>query len=692
MAINVRKKVLLRQQLLFGVSGLAIGFAATINSPAFAQEDTFDKIVVTSQKREQSIEDVPVSVAVLDKEFIDQSDIRNLTDYLELVPGLTAETGGNSGAAINVRVRGIGALGGNTNTFGLYVDEFDVTGASTSLAGTRLVDAERLEVLRGPQGTTFGRNVVAGAISITSQTPSTEGVSGRAALDFGSDGIFGVQGRLNLPIADSTAVLLSGFYEETDGYINNVTPTGTPEDSREDFGFRASLQSDPTDRLSIKASASFERLTQDLRRQVTDGSSNPQVQNFISIIGLGLNPFIPASAATPPLDEFFPDQASLHEPNSRENSQFESVIGTLRVSYDFGPGSLIWVSGIASSERESVFDNDASALDNLATQADLDTQFASTELRYQSNGDERLDYVVGVFASQGEEDSYGLTLAGETLRTSSFIPAMFLGPLMSTFPDGLFAVDVPPGETVLEARSHSETAGYAIFADIDFEVTDRWNVLVGGRYNYDEESQEVSDVVELSPDPTFPVPNFLFQPVEFSDASGEVDFDQVTWRISTVYDLTNAINVYGTISTGYRPGGLQLSNVTVSSNEQLEFFPEEIINYEAGFKSSFFDRRLLLNGSVFFSEWTDIQLAFTDPINGIPFAGNGEAEAFGFEVDALANLFEGLTLQGGIAYLDSEVTSLAGGIAQQAVVGAPLPYAPEWSGTLTATYDRLILD
>ncbi|MGF1453855.1 MAG: TonB-dependent receptor [Alphaproteobacteria bacterium] len=675
--------------LIGGASCLAMAPGA-----AWAQQGDTETIVVTAQKREQALEDVPVSIAVVDNEFIDRSDLRDLSDYLDLVPGVTGETGGASGDGISVRIRGIGALGGNTNTFGVYVDGFDTTGASTALAGSRLVDAERVEVLRGPQGTSFGRNVVAGAISITSLTPRTDDYSARIAIDGGNNGTFGAQGRVNVPLSDTTAALFSGFFDRTSGYVDNLTPTGSPEDTQKNFGLRGSIQTDPNDRLSIKASLSFERLTQELQSQVPDGTPNPFVQSFIDIINLGLNPFLPPSVTPSPLDTFFPEQGAFGETNTAESNERENTIATVNASYDFGETSLVWVSGYSYSEAKFISDADFSSLDNVIAEGGNAATFMSTEVRFQNNGDERFDYIGGVFISHGRFNGFSSSVAGETLRLSTFLPPIpqILGPLAPLFPEGLIAVDTPPGTPVVQSDINSTTFGVAVFADLDVQVTDRWNVLFGGRYNYDEESQSVTDLVDINPDPNFPVPDLVFLATPFADNEGDVQFDAFTWRASTVYDLTETINVYATVSTGYRPGGLQLANVTPTETEQLDFEPEQIINYEIGLKTTFFDGRLLINASGYMMNWTDIQLSIADPITGVPFAGNGEAEAAGFEVDFIASPIDGLTVQGGVAFLDSEVTSLEGGISQQAIVGEPLPYAPRWQGTLTATYQRRLFE
>lgn len=651
--------------------------------------DSDDVIIVTAQKREQALEDVPISVAVIDNEFIEKSDLRDVNDYIDLVPNVSGEGGQLAGGGVGVRVRGVGRLGGDANTFGLYIDGFDVTGATSGLTGTRLVDAERIEVLRGPQGTAFGRNVVAGAINITSLTPTTDRYSGRVSFDVGNFDTFGASGRVNMPLSDSTAVLLSGFYDTTNGYVENIGPSGGSNDE-ENFGFRLGLQSDPSDALSVKASISFENLSKGINGFVPDGDANSTVQTFQGLVNLGANPFLPPGSLDSQLDTFFPEQSDQIALDVDEFSDAENLIGTLRFDYDLGGSTLVWVSGFSHQDLTNRVDGDGSELDNVVEDSQRDRLFYSTELRLQSNGDNRLDWIAGVFANRSKTDRRSDSVAGENIRLSTFLPPIpqVLGPLVPLFPQGVFAVDVLPGEALEINDEVRKGFGAAVFADLDYEITDRLTVMVGGRYSYDEQEQTVVDLVDINSDPAFPIPDTVFVPFVFPDVEGETDSDAFTWRASAVYEATDNFNVYATTSRGYRPGGLQLGNVTPTDTTQISFAPEFINNYEIGFKANFFDRRLLINAATYFMDWTDIQFTVLDPVSGEPSTGNAEAEAYGVEFDALVQPMDGLTLNLGFAYNESEFVSLNNGDPNDPRIGQPLPYAPEITANATIDYQR----
>ncbi|MEM9263487.1 MAG: TonB-dependent receptor, partial [Pseudomonadota bacterium] len=614
------------------------------------------------------------------------SDIRDLDDFIDLVPNLTGERGESAGEGAAVRIRGIGRLGGTANTFGLYVDGFDVTGATSDLSGARLIAGEQIEVLRGPQGTAFGRNVVAGAISITSLTPNTEEFSGRISARAGNFNTFGIDARVNVPITDDVAALVSGYVDRSDGFVDNIGPIGGSNDT-EDYGFRLGLAATPSDRLRLKASVSWERFQKGINGFVPDGSGD-NLQPFVGFVRAGANPFVPPETLSSSLDSFFPDQTRRTALDFDERSETENLIATFRADYDLGASSLVWVSGYSRQSLQSQFDVDASELDNLFSVSEEVAQFYSSELRWQSNGDNKLDWIAGVFGYGSDNDNFATVTAGDLFRDITFVPPAVLGPFGAFFPSGFFALDVPPGAAFEIDDVESSGFGFAVFGDIDFQVTDRLNLLVGGRYNYDEVEQSVRNFLDVNPDPTFPIPNLVFVPIQFPDADGEFDSDAFTWRASLVYDVTNNVNAYATVSRGYRPGGLQLGAATLDAmsqpdTTQVTFDSEFITNYEAGFKANFFDRKLLLNVSAYFMDWDDIQFIVQDQVTGEPFTANAEAEAYGVEVDAVAEVSDWLTIYGGFAYNESEFTSLNNGDPDDPRIGRPLPYAPEITASVT---------
>lgn len=630
--------------------------ATSLSCVAMAQtesEEGLDTITVTAQKREQSLQEVPISITVLDAEFINDSALRNFEDYALFVPGVSFDQSARANS--DVRIRGIGLLGGSQNTYGLYLDGFELTGGTGLSTTTQLIDVARLEVLRGPQGTAFGRNVVAGAINLTSVAPSTDGISGRMEVGFENFGGVDTRGVINLPLTSTTAARISGYFQKTDGYIDNVGPAGGSNDSDE-YGVRLALQSEPSSKLTLRGSASLERRKQGLSNFVNDGI----LRGTAASIGAALPTFVQFGllpADTLPLQPdgtFFPDRNDTVSLDTPSFTEIENLIAIGSAEYDFGAASLVWVNGYIRTEIDSQGDTDGSPLNLAIDRINSKTEFYSSELRLQSNGDNRLDWVVGLYASRDRFEGLG--------------PQLFGGDDAALLTGGLIASNAPFDSDF----SISSRDSLAAFVDLDFELTDRLTVLLGGRYNYDSLESEVTDRITLfGPRPDIP--------------RTDTNDDAFTWRTSLVYELTDAVNSYATVSTGYRAGGLQLGNLN-----RRDFGTETMTNYEVGVKAFLFDRRASINLAGFLMKWDDVQIAVTDFATLTRFTDNaGAAEALGFEIDAQINPIDGLNLFAGAAFVDTELTDVSGN-PNDPRSGSPLPLAPEWTISATVDYQRPI--
>ncbi|MEM8988624.1 MAG: TonB-dependent receptor [Pseudomonadota bacterium] len=637
-------KNLTRKILLGGVS-----LSFMMNAAAHAQEGVAEAdgilsvIVVTAQKREQSIQDVPISMTVLTGQFIEKSSLDNIEEYALFTPSISADE--SAVDASDIRFRGVGALGGTQNTFGLYVDGFEITGGTSLGTTTRLLDVERLEVLRGPQGTAFGRNVVAGAVNITSKTPATDGYGGLLELGLENFGGYEVRGSFNAPLSDNTAVLLSGFYDRTDGFIKNIGASGGSND-RDELGVRLAIASTPTDRLSLKGSISYERREFGLANALYDGVLREGADVFANGVSLALGVAQPFSPGV-----FFPDNAKFVNLNSPTSGEIENVIAIGRADYDFGPATLVWVNGFIQNSRNYVSDIDNSQFDIASADISSENRFASTELRLQSNGDNRFDWIGGLYGSYEESDS----------PPSGFLFGSQASLLLP------FLVE---GAPFLSSASEGEQTGFAVFADGDFEFTDRLNVLAGVRYSYDAIERQTTQRFNR-----FGFPS--------DDIQGDTDDSDVTWRVSLVHELTDDVNTYATVSTGYRAGGFQSVN-----GEQVSFGSEKMTNYELGAKAFLFDRRVNLNFAAYFMDWQDVQIFFREAgaISGST-DNAGEAEIWGMELDAQIALIDHLNIFAGAGYTNSEFTDIDGNPGDERI-GLPLPLAPEWTASLTADYQR----
>ena len=660
----IRKRLL--NTSLIGAA-LPLALSVSMVQSASGQETAgaspaIDTIVVTSQRREQSLEDVPLSVTVFPAEEIIANNIRDFTDYAVLTPNLAFNEGRASGEG-RITIRGIGSLGGEQPTLGVYLDGFELINAST-----RIYDLERIEVLRGPQGTTFGRNVIAGAINLTSFTPSTDGYSGYAQAEMGSYGLYDVEGGVTLPVNDTTAIRVAGFYRSEDGHIDNLFPGGTDSNDVETFGGRLTVFSEPTDRLTLKGLVSYESYSQGLINDaITNGiptGNVPTLQSFIDA-GDGLVP--PGTIPAGP-DTYFPDQNTevvLDTPGFIDREQLQ-VIG--RFDYDFGAFSLIGIGGFASIERDLQRDIDLSEFNTAFENAVGEEDFYSGELRLQSNGDQKLDWVAGVYATKEDSEGFLAQRSGTDMELVTFIP--ILGSSL-----------LPNNSLLFGSNGTDETTTYSVFGEVDYALTDRLNVIGGVRYSTVDITESIANGVDLDESPLG-----LLTIVPIMDAEDDVSSEQATWRTSLVYQATDDINLYGTISTGFRAGGLQLNNT-----ERSDFDTESLINYELGAKAFFFDRRASVNFAVFHMEWDDIQIQTFNRTNNQSFTDNvSKAEATGAELEFTLLPFDGLLLSGGVGYVDSELSEFDD--PEDGRIGSPLPNTPEWKVNFIADYRRTLVN
>ncbi|MEM8661641.1 MAG: TonB-dependent receptor plug domain-containing protein, partial [Pseudomonadota bacterium] len=244
-----------------GVLALALSSVACLSLAQPGDSDggrRLEEVLVTAQKRTQSMQDVPISITAFDRQAIEIQRINSLDDYALKTPNVGfVETGNRSRGQF--AIRGITNLGGDVNAAGVYVDEFNIApSASTRTFDVNLFDLESIEVLRGPQGTFFGRNTLAGAFNITTVKPSTDGFEGQMTVEYGNMGYIMGRGSFNIPLTDRFAARITGYYEEDDGWIDNIGPTGEGN-SRDNYGGRLALRWEPTDNWVADFAASAVR-------------------------------------------------------------------------------------------------------------------------------------------------------------------------------------------------------------------------------------------------------------------------------------------------------------------------------------------------------------------------------------------------------------------------------------------------
>lgn len=613
-----------------------------------ADEVLIDEIIVTAQRRAELLRDVPISMAIFSAGDIVRNNILDITDYFMKTPNVSFIQEGTRGER-SISIRGVHNIGGQVSALAFYVDEFNVvngprgsnTDNTNSSINPHLYDMERIEVLRGPQGTFFGRNATGGAINLTTKKPSPD-FYGEATAEIGDFDTYAIGGVINLPATDTFYLRGSAYYRESDGYVKNANPVGGGSD---------------TEYLNVRAAARFvpsEQLTIDLSVNLMDDEQGLAETVGTGVLGASSAGLLGALGITEAIDDglgFYPQNQSQvnHDLRGQHSNEYLTFIG--RIEWDAGLFTITSVTGYFDSEHN--FDRDLDFTSNgwLKFNNDVTSDSFSTELRLSSNGEGRFEWMVGgIYADDELHQLFGV-VGG---------PDIFLG-----LPDN-FPIDL--GDLLFETES------YAIFGNATWHVNDQLSLLLGGRYSHDDVSQAVGGVNFGTPD----VPG-----------AGEETFDDFSPRLAVTYDWNDQLTLYGTISKGYKAGGLQL-NVT-QQLPVVDFAEENLWNYEGGIRLAAANGRVRANLSVFYMDWEDLQVttnvALIDPItNVITFINTttnaASATNSGFEFDIRAVPTDRLTLGAGIGYLNAEFDGFPDAIVQGQVTdlsGFDIPQAPEWT-------------
>jgi iron complex outermembrane receptor protein len=675
---------------LFGVSFLAIA------APALAQETASDApsesvadIVVTAQRREQRLQEVPIAVSVITGDQITRTGALNIENAQYLVPSLNFR---KSGVPINqtIFLRGIG-----TSTFSLAGEpsvSAVVDGVVLSRAGeafTPLVDIERIEVLRGPQGTLFGKNSSAGVINIVTKRPGDEfggEVEGGFFFDNGTE--YRARAAVDLPLGDSVRTRLTGFYANWDGNIINET-YDRRVNGYEQYGLRGLVEIDISDKVDLTLIADWRKSDDDCCAEViaepaiqADGSPTPA---FLAR----------AAVALPPLN----GDETRRVRNNLINRSEETAWGlSAELNADLGMLTLTSITAYRSYDNREIRDGDF--LDTIyvgiAQVADDGPQTGNTftqEFRLTSPGDQRLDYVLGAFYSRAETERT-FTRANTNCSASTLAPTPPLTPC-STAP-GASTLTFPIGT----ANFGSTFTNFALFGHATYDITDRFRAIAGLRYTVDQ-----LDVFHIR---TTPVPGASQPPFDsgvFNGGRGGGTPNGIPWRGKATaedlsgtaglqFDLTEDNMAYATYARGYKgPAFNVFFNLTTVGTPALD--PENADSFEIGLKNSMFDGRLILNVAGYYAKYYNFQAnnPDIDPVTGIRitrFTNAGTVSTRGFELDLIAQPIDDLSLTGGLAYTDARVDAfrVAPGAPPTDIVpsGTPLAYAPKWKASLTADY------
>lgn len=676
---------------------IPFGFLALvmIAPMAVAQEDgmVLEEIIVTAQRREQSLQEVPVAVTAFTGEALEIANITEAAQYLNLTPNVSYTEDGQVGSrGISIAMRGVSNINTDESSFiqsiGVYLDEFSVASVGQGTVNPQLQDLERIEVLRGPQGTYFGRNAVGGALNLTTRKPQPE-FDGSASVGFRRFENAAEQsdfsGMINLPVSDNFMLRGVLYYEDSGGLVENIVPGGG------DSGHEYTMARVSARWLLDDATTVDLMLMNSDEEQGHDENVPSGVLDTDSVATFQFRG--PGSAFVAPIDPgtgFWPDNRSKTARSAiGEKNDNSTSIAVLKVARELSDTmTLNWISGWIDTELDRVFDNDLVAENVVFREQTREGTSFSTELRLDITSD-TYDWTVGALYARDEKDTENAVQLG----TTTVVNGIQIGGLPPTFLNDIFGRPFCLG---CSTRGF-ELTSIAVFTDLTWHMNERFDLTLGGRYTSDDVT---NTFLPIGPAGGPRWPNDL---VPTAEISNEDTFSDLSPRLALSYDLSDEATVYATVSRGYKAGGFSLDRNGADNSAVNEVFdPEILTNYEVGVKSELFGGRARFNAAAFLLDWQDLQLETFfflvpgDATSNVQLTINvEEARATGLEAELAALITDNLTLTGGIGVIDTEIQSddvarLSGNLFVN-LKGQPLPRAPELSFSMAADY-RFTLD
>ncbi|MDP1642852.1 MAG: TonB-dependent receptor [Phenylobacterium sp.] len=638
-------KSILKAALLASAAMAAIPGAAAAQAPAQGVS-VVEELVVTARRREETVKDVPVAVTAVTGERLEATGAADITTLQQSTPNLTVQVARGSNSTLISFIRGVGQqdpLWGFEPGVGLYVD--DVYIARPQGAVLDIFDIERMEVLRGPQGTLYGRNTIGGAIKYV-----TAKIDGEPEMRFkGQLGSYNQRdfiGSAKGMVSDSLGVGLTWASFDRDGYGTNLT-TGAEHYNKDVAAARATVEFSPTPDL-------FFRLAGDI---VTD-RSNPRHGHREVAAFNALNQPIPGGEVLP---NVYDTRAGAGDKN-RVESRGVSLLGEWSASDSLTFKSI---SAYRAGETAGEIDFDTLPAPFLDIPARYSDHQFTQELQLLYSGD-RMQAVGGLF-------------------------------YLNATAAGAFDTVLSQAALTIATAGHVDTESWSAFADVSFDLTEALTLSVGGRYTRDEKTGVVyrQNFTGIR-SPLFGNP--LATPgLVRSNFTSTDSYEKFTPRVSVSYDFGSELTGYASYSQGFKSGGFDMrADAILTPTSRDGYAPETVDSYEAGLKGYFFDRRLSLNTAVFYAQYQDQQVTLQTPV-GASIASQvlnvGESHMSGAEVEGVAYLTPDLSANFALGYIKAEFDEYRAlnpltGRVEDFANSRVFQNTPEWTGAFSLTYQR----
>ena len=634
---------------------LALFFAIYASSPLAQQTNALEEIVVTATKRVQSLQDVPIAVNAFNADTIEVAGINNAGDLAILTPALNINVNTNPFAARMI-IRGVGTAQTDPAlepSVGLFID--GVYLGRTGLGMSDLTDIERIEVLQGPQGTLYGKNTNAGAISVITKKPNFEESEGYVEASVGNYSMNKLTASASGPLTQNLAYRLSGNINQRDGYYDNSA--GVDFNDADDWNIQGKLQWEPTESLSILLSGS--RVERDTTCCGADAVQTESVNNELVAQGLS------------------PDSNDPYDYNVQSNADnrfaMESDLLSMTIDYDAGWGAIKSITAWNDYSYRVDQDPDRSELDILTLSNDkFSGDSFSQELRFTASPTDNVDYMLGAFYLE------------QNTKRGGDEPFVFIGDDIITIgsqqdlPFPLpFNFLVQPGDSLtVDMNQDAETI--AFFGQGTWHIGDQWHITGGLRWSDEEKKSDLfSQTYSTAFSNQVLGASFLDSVSTPIDATLERSSDNVDWMLSAVLDISDDSMVYASAGTGTKSGGFQTVNGTA---DDREFDDEDTTTYELGIKSTLLDARLRINAAAFYSEIENFQAQRQLETGlGTYVSNEAKVETSGVDFQVEAAPMPNLVLSAGLLYMHKYQ------ITDGPEKGADLPFTAEFSGTVAAT-------
>lgn len=617
---------------------------------ANVQKGTLEEIVVTARKRQENIQNVPISVSALTGAQMRARSLETLGDIGKITPNFTFNSYPQAGRLSDVVfIRGVGQgdpAGFEDPGVGIYLD--GVYMGRMQGIDFNLLDLKRVSVLRGPQGTLFGKNTIGGAVNIITNKP-TDKFEGSAELTTGSFNRIDGRATVNLPLIPGTLdARVSGISNNSDGYgerLNFYTGKKSGEMGNDNnFGGRVLVDWRPRDDLNVLFS--FDGGHAREAGPVRKGAAFTQ-PGRVALLNTFVNPPYGNIFKT---DSWYTTYAT--GPNYNNLDEWGTA---LTVDWDLGNWAIKSITSYRDMKSNNGADRDASIYDITSLRNPISQHQFSQELQFSGRSfEKRLAWLFGLYTfNEDAADVQSVDVYHELLN--------FTGQDFS-FTDHRGSTD----------------DSYAAFGQGTYSLTDKLDLTGGLRYTYEEKKVSRDEIATYT--------GVLNVPY----ASRNGNWDAVTWRVSLGYHWNPVVMTYASIASGFKSGGINARSSATA--DFLPFKPEHLLTYEVGLKSELLDGRLLFDTSLYYSDYTDIQFSegIFNPVTSqsISVVGNvAQARIMGFEMDAVAAVTPALTLTADIGNADAKYTKVGTGTTTLPITThTHFIETPKWTATLSGQY------